>query len=43
MLTLVICVILQQVKVALESWFWTFVDMASGRYLWRQLIQSSSK
>ncbi|KAI5434905.1 hypothetical protein KIW84_021651, partial [Lathyrus oleraceus] len=32
-----------KVKVALESGFWKFVDMASGRYLWRQLIQSSSK
>ncbi|CAK8537940.1 unnamed protein product [Lathyrus sativus] len=32
-----------KVKVALESGFWTFVDMASGRYLWRQLVQSSSK
>jgi hypothetical protein len=33
----------QQVKVALESVFWTFVDMASGRYLWKQLVQSPSK
>ncbi|KAL5102246.1 hypothetical protein RYX36_006573 [Vicia faba] len=32
-----------KVKVALESGFWMFVDMASGRYLWRQLVQSSSK
>ncbi|WJX58447.1 hypothetical protein P8452_43901 [Trifolium repens] len=32
-----------KVKVALESVFWTFVDMASGRYLWRQLVQSPSK
>ncbi|KAK2376631.1 hypothetical protein P8452_48595 [Trifolium repens] len=32
-----------KVKVALESVFWTFVDMASGRYLWKQLVQSPSK
>ncbi|GAU36838.1 hypothetical protein TSUD_213620 [Trifolium subterraneum] len=32
-----------KVKVALESGFWTFVDMASGRYLWRKLVQSPSK
>ncbi|XP_058744725.1 uncharacterized protein LOC131617456 [Vicia villosa] len=32
-----------KVKVALESGFWIFVDMASGRYLWRQMVQSSSK
>ncbi|CAJ2652788.1 unnamed protein product [Trifolium pratense] len=32
-----------KVKVALESGFWTFVDMASGRYLWRQLVQTPSK
>ncbi|MCI09013.1 hypothetical protein A2U01_0030096, partial [Trifolium medium] len=31
-----------KVKVALESGFWTFVDMASGRYLWRQMVKSSS-
>ncbi|XP_058782083.1 uncharacterized protein LOC131656367 [Vicia villosa] len=27
---------------ALESGFWTFVDMASGRYLWRHVVSSSS-
>nr|AFK49241.1 unknown [Lotus japonicus] len=32
-----------KVRVALESGFWTLVDMASGRYLWRQLVPSSSK
>ncbi|GAU36840.1 hypothetical protein TSUD_213640 [Trifolium subterraneum] len=32
-----------KVRVALESGFWTFVDMASGRYLWRQMVKSSSK
>lgn len=32
-----------QVRVALESGFWTFVDMASGRYLWRHVVSSSSK
>ncbi|WJX63742.1 hypothetical protein P8452_48596 [Trifolium repens] len=32
-----------KVKVALESGFRTFVDMASGRYLWRQMVKSSSK
>ncbi|KAJ1378811.1 hypothetical protein SESBI_47448 [Sesbania bispinosa] len=31
-----------KVRVALESGFWTLVDMASGRYLWRQLVSSSS-
>ncbi|AES98963.1 hypothetical protein MtrunA17_Chr5g0432481 [Medicago truncatula] len=32
-----------KVKAALESWFWTFIDMASGRYLWKHLVKSSSK
>ncbi|OIW21904.1 hypothetical protein TanjilG_14549 [Lupinus angustifolius] len=32
-----------KVRVALESGFWTFVDMASGRYLWRNMVSSSSK
>ncbi|XP_004500347.1 uncharacterized protein [Cicer arietinum] len=32
-----------KVRVALESGFWTFVDMASGRYLWRHVVSSSSK
>ncbi|XP_027336866.1 uncharacterized protein LOC113850502 [Abrus precatorius] len=32
-----------KVRVALESGFWTFVDMASGRYLWRHMVSSSSK
>lgn len=31
-----------KVRAAVESGFWTFVDMASGRYLWRQLVNSSS-
>ncbi|XP_020215592.1 uncharacterized protein LOC109799438 [Cajanus cajan] len=29
-----------KVRAALESGFWTFVDMASGRYLWRHLKRS---
>ncbi|XP_061367335.1 uncharacterized protein LOC133310421 [Gastrolobium bilobum] len=32
-----------KVRAALECGFWTFVDLASGRYLWRQLFPSSSK
>ncbi|TKY47239.1 presequence protease 2, chloroplastic/mitochondrial [Spatholobus suberectus] len=32
-----------KVRAALESGFWTFVDMASGRYLWRHLVSNSSK
>lgn len=32
-----------KVRAALESGFWTFVDMASGRYLWRNMVSSSSK
>ncbi|KAH7542808.1 uncharacterized protein LOC107411522 [Ziziphus jujuba] len=28
---------------ALESGFWTCVDMASGRYLWRHLVSQPSK
>ncbi|EXC19559.1 hypothetical protein L484_010690 [Morus notabilis] len=28
---------------AMESGFWTCVDMASGRYLWRHLVSSNSK
>ncbi|KAK9940954.1 hypothetical protein M0R45_017586 [Rubus argutus] len=31
-----------KVRSAMESGFWTFVDMASGRYLWRNLVSSSS-
>ncbi|XVF20410.1 hypothetical protein REPUB_Repub11eG0196200 [Reevesia pubescens] len=27
---------------AIESGFWTCVDMASGRYLWRHLVSSAS-
>ncbi|GMI96907.1 hypothetical protein like AT5G58375 [Hibiscus trionum] len=27
----------------IESGFWTCVDMASGRYLWRHLVSSNSK
>ncbi|XP_028752267.1 uncharacterized protein LOC114711980 [Neltuma alba] len=30
-----------KVRVAIESGFWTFVDMASGRYLWNHLTSSS--
>jgi len=30
-----------QVRDALQSGFWTFLDMASGRYLWRHLVSSS--
>ncbi|KAK7290367.1 hypothetical protein RIF29_04731 [Crotalaria pallida] len=32
-----------KVRAVLESGFWTFVDMASGRYLWRNMVSSSSK
>ncbi|GAU18682.1 hypothetical protein TSUD_125150 [Trifolium subterraneum] len=32
-----------KVRAALESGFWTFVDMASGRYLWKHMVSSSSK
>lgn len=32
-----------QVRAAIESGFWTFVDMASGRYLWRNMVSSSAK
>ncbi|GMN23437.1 hypothetical protein TIFTF001_000117 [Ficus carica] len=28
---------------AMESGFWTCVDMASGRYLWRHLVSSNSE
>ncbi|CAL1368509.1 unnamed protein product [Linum trigynum] len=31
-----------KVRSAVESGFWTCVDMASGRYLWRHLTSSSS-
>ncbi|WVY89845.1 hypothetical protein V8G54_035359 [Vigna mungo] len=31
-----------QVRDALQSGFWTFLDMVSGRYLWRHLVSSSS-
>ncbi|KAA8549490.1 hypothetical protein F0562_001174 [Nyssa sinensis] len=31
-----------QVWAAIEAGFWTCVDMASGRYLWRNLVSSSS-
>ncbi|CAJ1970759.1 unnamed protein product [Sphenostylis stenocarpa] len=31
-----------KVCAALQSGFWTFLDMASGRYLWRHLVSSSS-
>ncbi|KAJ7959920.1 putative Methyltransferase-related protein [Quillaja saponaria] len=32
-----------KVKSAIESGFWVCVDMASGRYLWKHLVSSSSK
>ncbi|KAF3454820.1 hypothetical protein FNV43_RR05268 [Rhamnella rubrinervis] len=32
-----------KVRSAVESGFWTCVDMASGRYLWRNLVSPSSK
>ncbi|KAG4920499.1 hypothetical protein AAZX31_18G053900 [Glycine max] len=32
-----------KVRAVVESGFWTFVDMASGRYLWRHLVSNSSK
>lgn len=32
-----------KVRAVIESGFWTFVDMASGRYLWRHMVSSSSK
>ncbi|XP_057458484.1 uncharacterized protein LOC130749184 [Lotus japonicus] len=32
-----------KVRAAIESGFWTFVDMASGRYLWRNMVSSSAK
>ncbi|CAN1266334.1 hypothetical protein LINPERPRIM_LOCUS12511 [Linum perenne] len=31
-----------QLRSAVESVFWTCVDMASGRYLWRHLTAASS-
>lgn len=30
-----------QVRAVIGSGFWTFVDMASGRYLWRHMVSSS--
>ncbi|KAK8601386.1 hypothetical protein V6N13_058901 [Hibiscus sabdariffa] len=32
-----------KVRAGIESGFWTCVDMASGRYLWRHLVSSNSK
>ncbi|XVE58931.1 hypothetical protein DITRI_Ditri05aG0002700 [Diplodiscus trichospermus] len=32
-----------KVRKATVSGFWTCVDMASGRYLWRHLVSSNSK
>ncbi|KAG6583321.1 hypothetical protein SDJN03_19253, partial [Cucurbita argyrosperma subsp. sororia] len=32
-----------KVSSAMQSGFWTLVDMASGRYLWRHLLPSSKK
>ncbi|KAL4610888.1 hypothetical protein ACB092_08G084900 [Castanea dentata] len=31
-----------KVRSAIESGFWTCVDMASGRYLWRHLVSKRS-
>ncbi|XWS71933.1 hypothetical protein CRYUN_Cryun03dG0181100 [Craigia yunnanensis] len=31
-----------KVWASIESGFWTCVDMASGRYLWRHLVSSNS-
>ncbi|KAB2607209.1 hypothetical protein D8674_006926 [Pyrus ussuriensis x Pyrus communis] len=31
-----------KVRSAVESGFWTVVDMASGRYLWRHLASSTA-
>ncbi|KAK3024384.1 hypothetical protein RJ639_043288, partial [Escallonia herrerae] len=33
---------LSKVRGAIGTGFWTCVDMASGRYLWRNLVSSSS-
>ncbi|XP_014504259.1 uncharacterized protein LOC106764494 [Vigna radiata var. radiata] len=33
---------LSKIRDALQSGFWTFLDMASGSYLWRHLVSSSS-
>ncbi|KAK3022932.1 hypothetical protein RJ639_046750 [Escallonia herrerae] len=33
---------LSKVRAAIGTGFWTCVDMASGRYLWRNLVSSSS-
>ncbi|XP_044485140.1 uncharacterized protein LOC123210731 [Mangifera indica] len=32
-----------KVRLTMESGFWTFVDMASGKYLWRHLVSSFCK
>ncbi|XP_044495871.1 uncharacterized protein LOC123218473 [Mangifera indica] len=32
-----------KVRLTMETGFWTFVDMASGKYLWRHLVSSSPK
>ncbi|XP_031280466.1 uncharacterized protein LOC116138926 isoform X2 [Pistacia vera] len=32
-----------KVRLTMESGFWSFVDMASGKYLWRHLVSSSPK
>ena len=32
-----------QASSAMKSVFWTAVDMASGRYLWRHLVPSSKE
>ncbi|GMJ14854.1 hypothetical protein like AT5G58375 [Hibiscus trionum] len=32
-----------KVRAGIESGFWTCVDMASGRYLWRHFVSSNSK
>ncbi|CAK9329930.1 unnamed protein product [Citrullus colocynthis] len=37
------CGMFEQASSAMKSVFWTAVDMASGRYLWRHLVPSSKK
>ncbi|CAL8160369.1 unnamed protein product [Prunus armeniaca] len=32
-----------KVRSAMESGFWTIVDMGSGRYLWRHFVSASPK
>lgn len=42
-LFLITLIFVIQVRAVVESGFWTFVDMASGRYLWRHLVSNSEK